>query len=68
MLNAPINQLKLAPGSTVTLPHCSWIEFENLLQEWQNRRFPRVLFVDGSWEHLRFAISINTYWLFRGLQ
>jgi len=48
MLTAPINEIKLAPGSTVTLPHCSWSEFENLLQDWQNRRFPRVLFVDGT--------------------
>jgi Uma2 family endonuclease len=46
MLAAPINELKLAPGSTITLPHCSWSEFETLLQDWQNRRFPRVLFVD----------------------
>ena len=48
MLTILIYQLKLAPGSTVTLPHCSWSEFENLLQDWQNRRFPRVLFVDGT--------------------
>ncbi|MEB3311154.1 MAG: Uma2 family endonuclease [Snowella sp.] len=48
MLTTPINHLQLSPGSVVTLPDCSWTEFENLLHDWQNRRFPRVLFVEGS--------------------
>ena len=47
MLTAPIHQLTPAPGSRITLPHCTWADYEALLQEWQNRRFPRVLFVEG---------------------
>jgi Uma2 family endonuclease len=45
MLTVPINHLQLAPGSAVTLSHCSWAEFETLLQDWPRRRLPRLFFL-----------------------
>lgn len=34
MLTAPIHPLILAPGSRITLPHCTWENYQ-ALQEWE---------------------------------
>ncbi|HBL58394.1 MAG TPA: hypothetical protein DDZ80_07710 [Cyanobacteria bacterium UBA8803] len=40
----PISQMRLAPGSVVTIPNVSWQEFESLLQELGERRAARVAY------------------------
>lgn len=40
----PISQMRLAPGSVVTIPNVSWQEFESILQELGEKRAARVAY------------------------
>lgn len=40
----PVSQMRLAPGSTVTIPNVSWQEFECILQELGEKRAARVAY------------------------
>lgn len=40
----PVSQMRLAPGSTVTIPNVSWQEFECILQELGEHRAARVAY------------------------
>lgn len=40
----PVSQMKLAPGSTLTIPNVSWQEFECILQELGEKRAARVAY------------------------
>lgn len=46
----PISQIKLAPGSFVTIPQVSWLEFESILLELGEKRAARVAYSDGTLE------------------
>jgi Uma2 family endonuclease len=46
----PVSQITLAPGSTVTIPHVSWQEFELILQELGEDRSARVVYSQGTLE------------------
>lgn len=43
-VSKPISQLRLAPGSKVTIPDVSWAEFEAILQELGERRAARIAY------------------------
>ncbi|MCC3408938.1 MAG: Uma2 family endonuclease [Microcoleus sp. PH2017_10_PVI_O_A] len=40
----PVSQIELAPGSVVTIPHISWLEFESILEELGEKRSARVAY------------------------
>lgn len=40
----PISQMRLAPGSLVSIPDLSWEEFERLLEELGERRAARIAY------------------------
>ncbi|NJK68745.1 MAG: Uma2 family endonuclease [Microcoleus sp. CSU_2_2] len=40
----PVSQIKLAPGSVVTIPHISWLEFESILAELGEKRSARIAY------------------------
>jgi Uma2 family endonuclease len=40
----PVSQLDLAPGSVVTIPNISWLEFESILEELGEKRSARVAY------------------------
>lgn len=46
----PISQMKLTPGSTVTIPDVNWQEFETILQELGEHRKSRVAYSNGMLE------------------
>ncbi len=46
----PISQLRLSPGSVVTIPHVSWQEFESILQEMGESRSARVAYSQNTLE------------------
>ncbi len=46
----PISEINLAPGSTVTIPHISWQEFELILQYLGEHRSARVVYSKGTLE------------------
>ncbi|HAA29422.1 MAG TPA: hypothetical protein DCE56_19140 [Cyanobacteria bacterium UBA8553] len=46
----PVSQIRLAPGSAVTIPNVSWEEFESILQELGEKRSPRVAYSQGTLE------------------
>lgn len=46
----PISQLRLSPGSVVTIPHVSWQEFESILQEMGEQRSARVAYSKNTLE------------------
>jgi Uma2 family endonuclease len=46
----PVSQMRLAPGSVVTIPNVSWQEFESILQELGERRAARVAYSKGTLE------------------
>ncbi|MGB5594710.1 MAG: Uma2 family endonuclease [Crocosphaera sp.] len=46
----PINQIRLAPGSQVTIFHISWQEFESMLQELGENRSARLSYSHGTLE------------------
>lgn len=43
----PISQIKLAPGSTVTIEDVSWQEFESILEELGEKRSARLAYYRG---------------------
>ncbi|MCP2730910.1 Uma2 family endonuclease [Limnofasciculus baicalensis] len=46
----PISQLRLSPGSVVTIPNVSWQEFESILQEMGEGRSARVTYSQNTLE------------------
>lgn len=46
----PVSQMRLAPGSAVTIPNVSWQEFESILQELGEKRAARVAYSEGTLE------------------
>jgi Uma2 family endonuclease len=44
----PVSQLWLAPGSHVSIPGVSWLEFEAILQELGDHRAARVAYFQGT--------------------
>lgn len=46
----PVSQMRLAPGSAVTIPNVSWEEFESILQEMGEKRAARVAYSKGMLE------------------
>lgn len=46
----PVSQMRLAPGSAVTIPNVSWQEFESILQELGERRAARIAYSKGTLE------------------
>lgn len=46
----PISQMQLAPGSAVTIPDVSWLEFESILQEMGEKRSARIAYSKGTLE------------------
>jgi Uma2 family endonuclease len=46
----PISQIRLDPGSVVTIPNVSWQEFESILQEMGGRRSARVAYSKNTLE------------------
>ncbi|WP_026731582.1 Uma2 family endonuclease [Fischerella sp. PCC 9605] len=46
----PVSQMRLAPGSAVTIPNVSWQEFESILQELGEHRSARIAYSKGTLE------------------
>lgn len=46
----PVSQIKLAPGSVVTIPDISWQEFEAILLELGEKRDARVAYSNNTLE------------------
>ncbi|MDF5715304.1 MAG: Uma2 family endonuclease [Rhizonema sp. NSF051] len=46
----PISQIKLAPGSSITIPNVSWQEFESILLELGEKRAARVAYSNRTLE------------------
>ncbi|MGL5061642.1 MAG: Uma2 family endonuclease [Microcoleus sp.] len=40
----PVSQITLAPGSVVTIPNISWLEFESILEELGEKRSARIAY------------------------
>lgn len=51
----PVSQIELAPGSVVTIPNVSWLEFESILEELGEKRSARVAY---SKETLEIMVSL----------
>ena len=46
----PVSQIKLAPGSTVTIPNVSWQEFELIVQQLGENRSARLIYHQATLE------------------
>ena len=46
----PVSQIELAPGSVVTIPNVSWLEFESILQELGEKRRTRIAYSNSTLE------------------
>jgi Uma2 family endonuclease len=46
----PVSQMRLAPGSAVSIPNVSWEEFESILEELGEHRSVRVAYSKGTLE------------------
>jgi len=46
----PVSQIELAPGSVVTIPNISWLEFESILQELGEKRRTRIAYSNSTLE------------------
>lgn len=46
----PISQIELAPGSVVTIPNITWLEFESILQELGEKRRTRIAYSNSTLE------------------
>ncbi len=46
----PVSQIRLAPGSIVSVPRISWQEFELILQQLGENRSARLIFYQGTLE------------------
>lgn len=50
LITKPIGQLRLAPGSVVTIPNVTWSEFEAILDERTHCRHGRIAYHQGTLE------------------
>jgi Uma2 family endonuclease len=50
LIAKPVSQMKLSPGSLVTIPDVSWQEFETILQELGEQRSARVAYSERTLE------------------
>jgi len=46
----PVSQITLTPGSVVTIPNVSWLEFESILQELGEKRRTRIAYSNSTLE------------------
>lgn len=46
----PVSQIQLTPGSVVTIPNISWLEFESILQELGEKRRTRIAYSNSTLE------------------
>ncbi|MEG4809352.1 Uma2 family endonuclease [Microcoleus sp. F8-D3] len=46
----PVSQIMLAPGSVVTIPNISWLEFESILEELGEKRRTRIAYSNSTLE------------------
>ncbi|MEG4351161.1 Uma2 family endonuclease [Microcoleus sp. LAD1_D3] len=46
----PVSQITLSPGSIVTIPNISWLEFESILQELGEKRRTRIAYSQSTLE------------------
>ena len=46
----PVSQITLSPGSVVTIPNISWLEFESILQELGEKRRTRIAYSESTLE------------------
>lgn len=46
----PVSQITLSPGSVVTIPNISWLEFESILQELGEKRRTRIAYSKSTLE------------------
>jgi Uma2 family endonuclease len=46
----PVSQITLSPGSVVTIPNVSWLEFESILQELGEKRRTRIAYSNSTLE------------------
>ena len=49
-ITIPINAIKLAPGSTVSIDNLSWQDFESILSDLGEKRSTRVAYYQGTLE------------------
>jgi len=46
----PVSQITLSPGSVVTIPNITWLEFESILQELGEKRRTRIAYSKSTLE------------------
>lgn len=46
----PVSQIELTPGSVVTIPNITWLEFESILQELGEKRRTRIAYSKSTLE------------------
>jgi len=46
----PVSQITLSPGSVVTIPNITWLEFESILQELGEKRRTRIAYSESTLE------------------
>jgi Uma2 family endonuclease len=46
----PVSKITLSPGSVVTIPNISWLEFESILQELGEKRRTRIAYSNSTLE------------------
>ncbi|MEG4291026.1 Uma2 family endonuclease [Microcoleus sp. C2C3] len=46
----PVSQITLSPGSVVTIPNITWLEFESILQELGEKRRTRIAYSNSTLE------------------
>lgn len=46
----PVSQIELTPGSVVTIPNITWLEFESILQELGEKRRTRIAYSNSTLE------------------
>ncbi|MEG4057911.1 MULTISPECIES: Uma2 family endonuclease [unclassified Microcoleus] len=46
----PVSQIELTPGSVVTIPNVTWLEFESILQELGEKRRTRIAYSKSTLE------------------
>lgn len=60
----PVSEIKLEPGSTVTIPNISWQEFEKLLEELGEKRSSRIAYSHNT---LQIMVSLPEHEITRDL-
>jgi len=46
----PVSQITLSPGSVITIPNITWLEFESILQELGEKRRTRIAYSNSTLE------------------